>query len=235
MQGDAQLVVQDAKRSETVSGTTSTVRGRGLYGRARAGLAMSQDGRNWARIEGQEHHTGAVLDAGEPGDWDASFIGTPQVPLLHFPSFPPPNRVRFQLRRREVRPKSVSVLLRLATPSSISAHTPVLARNACPRFCAWKYKASLLYCDGLCQVNIVLQCHGRAQVLAVGPRDMRMYYHSFDAAAGRWTVGVATSEDGFKWAKRGPIFAGGADGAAFDACGASAHHVVRDVAARRCA
>jgi hypothetical protein len=53
---------------------------------------------------------------------------------------------------------------------------------------------------------------------------MRMYYHSFDAAAGRWTVGVATSADGFKWAKRGPVFAGGGDGAAF----------VRDFSSRRC-
>jgi len=42
------------------------------------GLAMSQDGRNWARIEA-EHHTGAVLDAGEPGEWDAAFVGAPQV------------------------------------------------------------------------------------------------------------------------------------------------------------
>lgn len=46
--------------------------------RGRAGLAMSQDGRNWARIEA-EHHTGAVLDAGEPGAWDAAFVGAPQV------------------------------------------------------------------------------------------------------------------------------------------------------------
>jgi hypothetical protein len=69
----------------------------------------------------------------------------------------------------------------------------------------------------------------------VGPRDMRMYYHSFDAAAGRWTVGVATSADGFKWAKRGPVFAGGGDGAAFDARGAAARHVVRDFSSRRCA
>ena len=68
----------------------------------------------------------------------------------------------------------------------------------------------------------------------MGPRDMRMYYHSFDAAAGRWTVGVATSADGFKWAKRGPVFAGGGDGAAFDARGAAARHVVRDFSSRRC-
>ncbi len=37
-----------------------------------------QDGRHWARIEG-EHHTGAVLDVGEAGQWDELFIGGPQV------------------------------------------------------------------------------------------------------------------------------------------------------------
>lgn len=39
---------------------------------------MSQDGRNWARLEA-EHHTAAVLDAGGAGDWDEAFIGSPQA------------------------------------------------------------------------------------------------------------------------------------------------------------
>lgn len=39
---------------------------------------MSQDGLNWARIEG-EHHTGALLDVGDPGEWDELFVAAPQV------------------------------------------------------------------------------------------------------------------------------------------------------------
>ena len=46
--------------------------------RGRAGLCMSQDGRNWARLEA-EHHTAAVLDAGGAGEWDEAFIGLPQA------------------------------------------------------------------------------------------------------------------------------------------------------------
>lgn len=46
--------------------------------RGRAGLALSQDGKNWARFEAT-HHTAAILDAGEEGDWDEAFIGSPQV------------------------------------------------------------------------------------------------------------------------------------------------------------
>ncbi|KAL7091372.1 hypothetical protein ACP275_12G101500 [Erythranthe tilingii] len=42
------------------------------------GLAMSQDGRHWARIEG-DHHSGALLDAGPEGEWDSPFLASPQV------------------------------------------------------------------------------------------------------------------------------------------------------------
>ncbi|KAG5604058.1 hypothetical protein H5410_025550 [Solanum commersonii] len=42
------------------------------------GLAMSQDGRHWARIEG-EHHSGALFDVGLDGEWDSLFIGSPKV------------------------------------------------------------------------------------------------------------------------------------------------------------
>uniref|UniRef100_A0A5B7CD16 Glycosyl hydrolase family 32 N-terminal domain-containing protein n=1 Tax=Davidia involucrata TaxID=16924 RepID=A0A5B7CD16_DAVIN len=46
--------------------------------RSLPGLAMSQDGRHWARIEG-EHHTGALFDVGSSGEWDSMFIASPQV------------------------------------------------------------------------------------------------------------------------------------------------------------
>ncbi len=39
---------------------------------------MSQDGRNWARIEG-DHHTGALVVEGEPGEWDEAGIWSPTV------------------------------------------------------------------------------------------------------------------------------------------------------------
>jgi predicted GH43/DUF377 family glycosyl hydrolase len=42
------------------------------------GLAISQDGRHWARIEG-EHHSGALFDVGSEREWDSPFIAAPQV------------------------------------------------------------------------------------------------------------------------------------------------------------
>ena len=130
--------------------------------RTRAGLALSQDGRHWARIEA-DHHTGALLDAGEEGRWDAAFVAAPQV-------------------------------------------------------------------------------------LAAGPRDMRMYYHSFDEAARKWTVGVSLSEDGLKWSRGEPVFRGGRgggggdegnagdageDSVSFDSAGSASRHVVFDAATKQ--
>ncbi|WOL11314.1 hypothetical protein Cni_G20076 [Canna indica] len=42
------------------------------------GLAISQDGRYWARIEG-EHHSGALFDVGSEGEWDSLYVASPQV------------------------------------------------------------------------------------------------------------------------------------------------------------
>lgn len=49
-----------------------------LRGRMRPGLAISNDGRNWARVEG-DHHSGALFDVGAEGEWDSLFIAAPQV------------------------------------------------------------------------------------------------------------------------------------------------------------
>ncbi len=80
-----------------------------------------------------------------------------------------------------------------------------------------------------------------AQVLAIGPRDMRMYFTAWDTSRRRFVVAQATSPDGFKWVQRGVVFdpaamAGAAasddedDGSgAFDALGAAAVSVVRDI------
>lgn len=111
--------------------------------RLRPGLAMSQDGRNFARIEA-DHHSGALFDVGERDEWDHLFIGAPQV-------------------------------------------------------------------------------------VSTGPRSMHMYYHSYDTSRDKYIVGLATSPDGFKWTKQGPIFEGGTDKDDFDAKGVANRCVIRDI------
>ncbi|KAI4328476.1 hypothetical protein L6164_020828 [Bauhinia variegata] len=50
----------------------------GKISKSLAGLAISQDGRHWARIEG-EHHSGALFDVGSEQEWDSAFVSSPQV------------------------------------------------------------------------------------------------------------------------------------------------------------
>ncbi|XP_010683129.1 uncharacterized protein LOC104897868 [Beta vulgaris subsp. vulgaris] len=56
--------------------------GFGRVSKSLPGLAISQDGRNWARIEG-DHHSGALLDVGSnlngEWEWDSLFIASPHV------------------------------------------------------------------------------------------------------------------------------------------------------------
>lgn len=123
---------------DVLSGSFDQAEVEGL--RMRPGLALSQDGKNFARIEG-DHYSGALFDVGEEGEWDSLFIGHPQV-------------------------------------------------------------------------------------ITAKAKDMRMYYHSYDAAADCYKVGLAVSMNGFRWEKKGVIFEGGSG--EFDARGAAARHVVRN-------
>lgn len=72
---------------------------------------------------------------------------------------------------------------------------------------------------------------GLPQVEALGQKSLRMHYHSYSADEQQWVVGLATSKDGFKWAKQGPVFRG--SGQPFDAKGVVSHHIVKDPEARR--
>ncbi|KAL5553739.1 hypothetical protein UlMin_041140 [Ulmus minor] len=55
-----------------------SLEGSGKVYKSLPGLAISQDGRYWARIEG-EHHSGALFDVGSEKEWDSLFIASPQV------------------------------------------------------------------------------------------------------------------------------------------------------------
>ncbi len=77
-------------------------------------------------------------------------------------------------------------------------------------------------------------CLASPQVLAVGPRDMRMYYTCWEPRLQRYVVAMAVSPDGFKWTKKGVVFdpaaaAAGGQAGAHDALGAASISVVRDV------
>ncbi len=150
-----------------------------------------QDGRHWARIEG-DHHTGAMLDVGAAGEWDELFIGCPQVgwragwaaqgcgggggvtgccSLPRRLPGPAGRAARPCLRIRPAAAAGQQQACRCCLPPSACA--PALARCAAPRLAL-------------------------PQVLAAGPRDMRLYYNSWDKRRGKFVLGLATSPDGFR-------------------------------------
>ncbi|CAM9775234.1 unnamed protein product [Ectocarpus sp. 8 AP-2014] len=107
--------------------------------RMRIGVALSQDGLNWCRVEG-EHPTGACVDVGGSGEWDRLFVGWPVV-INHM------------------------------------------------------------------------------------EKEFRMYYHALDPDTNKFRVGMATSQDGLAWEKKGPVFDGGPEGS-FDERGAGRRRIV---------
>lgn len=67
-----ELHLENPERAGAVNG------GNGEIFKSLPGLAISHDGRHWARIEG-EHHTGALFDVGSENEWDSLYISSPQV------------------------------------------------------------------------------------------------------------------------------------------------------------
>ena len=66
-------------------------------------------------------------------------------------------------------------------------------------------------------------------VFPVGPKNMRMYYHSYDVSQQKYAVGLATSHDGLKWEKKGKLFEGSCVADGFDCKGVSFRCVVREI------
>jgi len=54
----------------------------------------------------------------------------------------------------------------------------------------------------------------------------KMHYHSFNPENGEFTIGMALSEDGFRWRKLGPILGPGTPGG-FDELGASCRYIIK--------
>ncbi|CAM9580893.1 unnamed protein product [Discosporangium mesarthrocarpum] len=131
-------VVKEYGLKKPPSGGNTTSPPKGV--KMRIGMALSQDGINWSRVEG-DHPTGACLDVGEKGEWDQLFVGWPTV------------------------------------------------------------------------IN-----HEQ--------KEFRMYYHSFNPDTKRFTVGLATSQDGMAWNKLGSVFDGGPPGS-FDDGGAGRRRIIK--------
>lgn len=67
---------------------------------------------------------------------------------------------------------------------------------------------------------------GWPTVVEDGIKSFKMYYHTYDAVSKKFVIGLATSTNGIKWVKRGPVFTGGGSGA-FDEKGITRRSVLK--------
>jgi len=172
--------------------------------RMRIGLALSQDGLNFARIEG-EHYTHAVFDFGKEGEWDALGASAPQV----------------------VRAPSGDLWMYYQGAAAPGAPASVGMAVSESGF-RWEKKGQVFSPGGAGSFD---ECGVERPFVLPLPTSKGggyvMYYEATDAAGVR-SIGAAKSQDGMRWERVGdePVLAPSEEEGAWDAAGVAAPNVV---------
>ncbi|KAG8459335.1 hypothetical protein KFE25_012971 [Diacronema lutheri] len=162
------------------------------------GLAMSSNGRNWGRVEG-EHANGAILTpSDDPAAFDAAFVGWPQVVMRR-----PEDYVLYYHTIVARTGNYVVAAARGTDGVKFNKVGPILSAGPPGSF---DERGA-----GARHVIEVKQQDGVRQ-----PRFL-MAYEAIDGA-GTHSIGLARSDDGLAWTKSGdgPIFAPSAAQGAWD-------------------
>lgn len=205
--------------------------------RMRIGVAVSQDGTSWARLEG-EHPTGACLDVGDPGDFDGTFVGWPQV-------VPMPDRDSFRMYYHSLDRATGRYAVGAADSKDSLKFTKVGGggaggdtrgeRGAAPVF---EGGAPGAFDERGVARRHVLREAGAAREAGLagmlpggggGEATWRMFYEGI-GADGRHAIGLATSRDGLAWDRANggaPVFEPATDPAAWDSRAVGSPHVMR--------
>ncbi|KAK3281916.1 hypothetical protein CYMTET_10322 [Cymbomonas tetramitiformis] len=163
----------------------------------RVGLALSQDGVNWARIEG-DHHSGALLDIGSEGEWDSMSMAAPQV-ITHRPG---DMRMYYHGTSSITQPTSIGICTSEDGFRWKRTGKQVLEAGAPGSFDA----------SGLSNPNVV-------RLTTSEGGGYRMFYEALDEDGVR-SIGAATSKDGLSWKKvDGPVFSPSEEDGAWDSKG----------------
>jgi len=159
--------------------------------RTRPGLCLSQDGRNWARIEG-EHHTHAVLDVGSEGEWDELCIRDPKLLLAG--------------------PKDMRLFYHsIDKTTDVSRIGVATSKDGFQ----WQKNSSGFILDAgpegsIDDLGVKSPCVAR-----IGRNEYVMFYEALSSKhPGKSTICVAKSQDGIKWERAStPALVFGEDGA----------------------
>jgi len=164
------------------------------------GVAVSQDGAHWSRVEGDSPY-GAILEAGTENEFDAQFVGWPNVLSIS-------SGVR--LYYNTYNPQTKKFIIGAASSTNGIRFTklgPVFEGGAVGKF------------DEM--------GGSRRHVVRLDIGEYRMWYEGV-SAAGVHSIGLAKSLDGLKWDRVSdePVFRPSDDVLAWDAGGVGSPHVV---------
>jgi len=192
----------------------------------RIGVAMSQDGKTWGRVEG-EYSTGAILDLGEEGEFDELTVGWPTVVsdgtgtfLMYYQTMRPCPTGGSEYALGLARSPD-GVRWTKAGQIEVEGRGEFDARGAARRHVFRKTVESMGDKAGY-------SGDGEAEGGNADERGYTMFYEGVDDG-GRHAIGLATSVDGVKWtaSEANPVFAPAEQGSgAFDAKAVGSPHIV---------
>eukprot|EP01039_Chlorochromonas_danica_P001545 gene1545-1683_t len=171
-------------------------------GKMEIGLAVSQDGAHWSRVEGPSAY-GSVLEVSKEVDaFDSHSVAWPSVVEVG---------------------KNYWMYYQAVDP--VTRKSVIGAAMAKDGLLRWNKQGLVLRGE---EKDVNAFDHGgitRRQVLLPNDGFFRMYYEAV-SASGEHSIGLATSKDGLNWKKSGQVFAKNADANAWDGGGVGSPHLV---------
>jgi len=162
--------------------------------RMRIGMALSFDGVHWTRFEG-DHHSGALFDVGQQGEWDHLFNAWPSV-IQH-------SKNDFRMYYNSFDPSTKRFCIGLARSQDGIKWT----------------KTGKILEGGTGDAFDARGCSRRCVIADPNTEGGYLMYVEGIDSAGRHSIGLYISPDGFKWERTSdkPVLAGSDDEDAWDA------------------
>jgi len=187
----------------SLDGGKTTIKGQ----RLEIGVAVSQDGAHWSRVEGPTPY-GSILEPGKPSDFDGQFVGWPCVIEVG-------SEYRMYYHTYDPRTKKFSIGLAVNKDGLMN----------------WNKRGVVFQGSsaGLKENDKAFDSRGasRRHVLKMSDGTFRMWYEGIDNK-GVHSIGCAVSNDGYQWTSvsDAPVFTAAGDADAWDAGGVGSPHLV---------
>lgn len=172
--------------------------------RLEIGVAVSQDGAHWSRVEGPNAHC-SILEPGKVDEWDGQSVGWPSV--LEFGS-----EYRMYYHTYNARTRKYCIGLAVARDGLMN----------------WKKRGVVFEGGSKSDTDFDSKGASRRHVVQLEAGGFKMFYEAI-SLEGQHSIGCATSPDGFAWTRLSdsPVFtANTVDPGAWDAGGVGSPHVV---------